>query len=156
MLLQKENVMPNPIDSNLITLISVITAASVSVLSIFVPIIVESLKARQARATSERDRLESATVELLRELSHLGRPIQGDVERSSNRPMQQVFSDLQVKHYVWERAIWKKLPEKYQVDVKTLRVKFESLLSNQKINDISQHLSEITEEILTLTRIASE
>jgi len=148
--------MPNTIDPNLITLISVIAAASVSVLSIFVPIIVESLKARQVRISSEKERLESATVELLRELSHLGRPIQGDVERSSSRPMQQVFSDLQVKHYVWERAIWNKLPEKYQKNVKTLRVKFESLPSSQKISDVSQHLSEITEEILTLTRIASE
>jgi hypothetical protein len=148
--------MQNTIDPNLITLISVVAAGSVSVLSIFVPIIVESLKARQARISSEKDKLEAATVELLRELSYLGRPIQGDIERSASRPMQQVFSDLQVKHYVWERAIWNKVSEKNQKNIKALRVKFEKLSSSQKISDISQQLSEITDEILSLTRIASE
>jgi hypothetical protein len=141
-------------DPTIVTLISVITTGLVSILSVFVPIILESRKAAQAKISAERDRLETTTLDLLREISNFRRPIEFDIEMSSTRPVQQVLSDMQVRHYAWECAIWYKIDEKYQEQVRALRQKFE-LMSSQNLGELARQLSDVTDEILTLTRIAS-
>jgi hypothetical protein len=140
-------------NSTLIALISVITTGLVSILSIFVPIIIESRKSRQASISAEKERVDTATLDLLREISHFRSPVQGDIEFSSRRPVQQVISDMQIKHYAWERAIWDKIGEKHQEQVVAVRKKFESL-SWHNLNEIATQLSNVTDEILTLSRIA--
>jgi hypothetical protein len=147
--------MESILNPTVITLISVITTGLVSILSIFLPSVIEWLKARQANISSEKDRIETTTLDLLREISHFRRPIQFDIESSSGRSVQQTISDMQVKHYAWERAIWNKVGEKNQKQIITLRQKFESM-SGQNLGELAQQLSDVTDEILTLTRIASD
>lgn len=147
--------MENILNPTLITLISVITTGLVSVFSIFVPIIIESIKTRKANIFAEKDKIETTTLDLLREISHFRRPVEFDIESSSRRPVQQTISDMQIRHYAWERAIWSRIDEKHQQQVIIIRHKFESL-SQQNLNELSQKLSDVTDEILTITRKASE
>ena len=144
----------NTVDSTVIALISVITTGLVSVLSIFVPIIIETRKSRQAGISARKDKLDMATLDLLREISHFRSPVQGDIEYSSQRLLQQVIADLQIKHYAWERAIWNNLDEKHQEQIVAVRKRFESL-SRNNLGELASQLSKVTDEILTLSRIAS-
>jgi hypothetical protein len=147
--------MESILNPTLITLISVITTGLVAILSIFVPIIIESLKARQANISSEKEKIDTATLDLLREIAHFRDPVPHNVESSSRRPVQQTISDLQIKHYAWERAIWNKIGEKHQGQVVILRQKFESM-SQRNLVELANQLSDVTDEILALTRIASD
>jgi len=146
--------MDSVLNSTLIALISIITTGLVSILSIFVPIIIESRKLRQASISSEKDKLDTATLDLLREISHFRSPVQGDIEYSSQRVLQQVVSDLQIKHYAWERAIWNNLDETHQKQIVAVRKSFEKL-SRNNLGELAKQLSDVTDEILSLSRIGS-
>lgn len=141
-------------DQTLVTLISVITASLVSILSIFVPMILDSRKAKRVSTLAERDRLETTTLDLLRELSNFRTPIWDSIEKSAGCPVQQAQSNLQVRHYAWECAIWSRLDQSHQQRVITLRERFEGL-SMQEIGKLAKQVSDTSDEILALTRIAS-
>jgi hypothetical protein len=141
-----------------VAVVSVLVSGIVAVSSLAVPIIVDKLRSSRERTAADLERVNTTTLDLLGELVHFRHWYQRDLEESSGRPIQQVYADLQRKHYAWERAIMPRLDEAGRDSVKKMRKRFEGIHAIEHITKdaSSSTLPDLSDEVLQLAYLATE
>jgi hypothetical protein len=134
------------------TIVSVIVTGVVAIVSVLVPFIIEWRKSKQEKIAAEMERIDKSMLELLGELSNFRHWVMDDIEMSARRPIQQVFTDLQVKHYAWERAVWSRLNADDRGRVIELRQRFEKV---HVPDELAKDVANLANEILSLTYSAT-
>ena len=138
-------------------MVSVIVSGIVALSSLLVPIIIDWRKSNRGKTTVKIEKINSAALELLGHLSHFRHWVWGDIEASaSGFPVQQVYTDMRVKHYAWEQAAWSHLDDHARERVRKLRRRFERLHTESDItkNASESDLPTLSDEILKLTHTA--
>ncbi len=141
-----------------VAVISVVVSGIVAICSLAVPIIVDERRSNRERTAADLARVNTTTLDLLGALVHFRHWHQRDLEESSGRPIQQVYAELQRKHYAWERAIMPRLDEAGRESVKKMRKEFESTHTIDHITKdaSSSTLPDLSHEILHLAYLATE
>jgi len=144
---------------SIVAIVSIIATGAVSILSGFVPVLIDSRKskreeiaAKQEKEAAEIESIDKTTLDLLSHLSHFRHWTVSDIEQSYHGPAQKAYSDLRAKHYAWEFTIWSKLNEAERERVKNLRKKFEEVHTPETIDE---DVSDLSQEILSLSTIAT-
>jgi len=132
--------------------VSVIVTGVVSISSIFVPFVIEWRRWVRGKKAAEFERIDESTLDLLSTLANLRHWVIRDIEMSAQRPIQQVYTNLQVKHYAWERAVWSRLEADDRRRVRELRQRFEFV---HKPDEFRESVSDLSDEILSLAYIAT-
>jgi hypothetical protein len=142
---------------SIVAILAMIVTGLVSILTGFVPVILDWRKSVRDREALEMSRIDQAMLELLGELSNFRHWVADDIEVAAECPLVAAYTKLQVKHYAWERAIWPRLSDEHREYARKLRREFEGLhepdgIANRERG--SEHLSELSERILSITYIA--
>jgi len=141
-----------------LTTIGVVSAASVSILSVFLPSHYERQRRKEEKADAEVRRIDETTLGFLEELSKFRHWTYESLEKvAGDRAVEHLYTDLQVAQYAWERAIWPKLGDQGRGKVKTMRTRLEGVHTP---NDLSRGANEsdvpaLADEILALARAAN-
>ena len=136
-----------------VAFVSVIGTVLVSILSVFVPVIVDGKKRNQHKEEASMERIRKSSLDLLSHLAHLRHWKIEDIEDSAGAPIQQVYSELRVKHYSWEQSIWSKIGQSNRDTVRNLRKEFESVHTPAGLKD---RYSDISEDVLSIAKDALE
>jgi hypothetical protein len=144
--------MQSTIDSSVITLVSVVATALVSILSVFVPVLVDWWKAKRQEKAAQAEETDKAALGLLANLAPFRHAVYNDIGFSAERDPVKLHSDLQVSHYAWERAVWPRLDDKDRDRVRKLRETFETV---RDPSEYTRRMQELSDEILAVTYIAS-
>ena len=152
----------------LVALVSVLVTGAVSIFSGFVPAFLDGRKARreerryqQDKVATENASIDQATLGLLDYLTKFRYRDSGNILRAFDgvHNILTVVSNLQSRYYTWESSVWAKLDSSSQQRVKLLREEFENLplptATDSKENPIADKLPALSDEILSLTRIAA-
>jgi hypothetical protein len=151
-LLLGEASMQSAVDSSIITLVSVITAGLVSILGVLVPVLTDFLKAKREENSAQMKEIDKATMDLLEIIAPLRNTDQTKVGYSAERAPFILQSDLQAKHYAWERAVWHHLRDNDRDRVRRLRGIFETV---RNISEYTKQMQELSDEILAVSYIAN-
>jgi len=141
--------------SDWLTAISVISAATVSILSVFLPSHYERQRRKEEKVDAEVRRIDETTLGFLKELSNFRHWTYESLEKiAGDRAVEHLYTDLQVAQYAWERAIWLRLDDQGRGKVKNIRTKLEGVHTP---NDLSKGPNDsdvpaLADEILSLAR----
>ena len=144
--------MQSAIDPLIITLVSVVAAALVSILSIFIPVLVNWYKAKRQEKVAQAEEIDKSVLDLLGNLAPFRHPDYIDIGISAECPTVKLLSDLQVSHYVWERSVWPHLGDEDRNRVRRLRKTFETV---RNFSEYTKQMQGLSDEILAITYIAS-
>jgi hypothetical protein len=134
-----------------VSIISVLGTVSIAIFSVVAPHFFDLKKVKLEAKTAQVRKINETALELLGRLSHLRHWVSQDIVASAGESVQQVYTELQVKHYAWEQAIWSKLNSDDQERVRKLRHEFEGVHTPDAFKD---RISDLSEEILSLTKVA--
>ncbi|HNT76394.1 MAG TPA: hypothetical protein PKH77_15370 [Anaerolineae bacterium] len=141
--------------SDWLTAISVISAATVSVLSVFLPSYYERRRRKEDKIDAEVKKIDETTLDFLRNLSKFRHWDYDSLEKiAEDRAVQYLYTDLQVTQYAWERAIWSRLDAQGRDKIKSIRTRLEGVHTP---NDLSRGVGDsdvpaLADEILALAR----
>ena len=141
--------------SDWLTAISVISAATVSVLSVFLPSYYERRRRKEDKIDAEVNKIDETTLDFLRNLSKFRHWDYDSLEKiAEDRAVQYLYTDLQVTQYAWERAIWPRLDAQGRDKIKSIRTRLEGVHTP---NDLSRgpgdsDVPALADEILALAR----
>lgn len=141
--------------SDWLTAISVISAASVSILSVFLPSHYERQRRKEEKVDAEVKRIDETTLGFLKELSNFRHWTTDSLkEIAGDRAVEHLYTDLQVAQYAWERAIWLSLDDQGRGKVKRIRTRLEGVHSpnDLSIDSADSDVPALAEKILTLAR----
>lgn len=89
-----------------LTIVSVISTAAVSILSVFLPSLNESQRRKEERIDAEMKRIDETTLNFLREISNFRHWTHDSLKKiAGDREIEHLYTDLQVAQYAWERAM---------------------------------------------------
>ncbi|MGC1376493.1 MAG: hypothetical protein WA821_09725 [Anaerolineales bacterium] len=145
--------MQSTIDSSIITLVSVIAAGLVSILSVFVPVLTDSLKAKRQEKSDRTKEIDKATLDLLEKIAPFRHTDYNKIGNAGGNDPSILQSDLQAKHYAWERAVWPRLHDNDRDRVRKLRVVFETA---HNLSEYTQKMQGVSDEILAVAYIATQ
>ncbi len=137
----------------IVAIISVLGTVLVAVLSILVPVVIDCRKSKRERDAVEVKMVDETALELLRHFSRFRHWTINDIEKSGDGTIQQAYTDLQVKHYAWEQAIWSRLSASDRERVRKLRKTFGDVHTPEALKG---QVSDLSEEILSLTKAATK
>jgi hypothetical protein len=141
--------------SDWLTAISVVAAAAVSILSVFLPSRYEQQRRKEEKVDAEIKRIDQCTLDFLHELANFRHWTSESLKKAGgDRELEQLYTDLQVAQYAWERGIWSKLDASGREEVKDIRRKLEGVHTH---NDLSRgpgdsDVPALSEKILNLAR----
>jgi hypothetical protein len=141
--------------SDWLTAISVVSAATVSILSVFLPSYYERQRRKEDKVNAEGKRIDETTLGFLKELSNFRHWTYESLEKiAGDRAVEHLYTDLQVTQYAWERAIWLRLDAQGRDKVKNIRTRLEGVHTP---NDLSRDPGDsdvpaLADEILALAR----
>ncbi len=144
--------------SELLTAIGVVSAASVSILSVFVPSYYDRQHRKEEKADAELRRIDETTLGFLAQLSNFRHWEPRSLQKiAGDRALEHLYTDLQVAQYAWERAVWPKLGDQDRAKVETIRTRLEGV---HTANDLSRRANEsdvpaLADQILALARAAN-
>ena len=134
-----------------VAIVSVVGTVLVSVLSVFVPMIVDAKKRKEERREASLERIRTSSLDLLSHLAHFRHWDISDIEDSARAPIQQVYSQLRVRAYAWEQAVWPKIDQASRDKVRSLRTEFEAVHTPAALKD---KYHQISDEVLSITKDA--
>jgi hypothetical protein len=137
----------------LVAIISVSGTIIISILNVLVPLITEKRKAKREEQKEEFELVHKSSTELLSQLSHFKHHVIADIESSANSPVQQVYSDLRMKFYAWEQAIWPFIKPEQRKVVVDIRQEIEDVHTPVDLRD---NYFEVSDEILRISKLATE
>lgn len=109
--------------------ISVVTSATVAILSLGLPLLFNFINDRakwnRERKAAETEKIDKATNELLDSLSLFRSADAGDYDADSKQ-FKEDYRKLLSKYYVWERAVWPKCSKIERMKLKSLRESIEA------------------------------
>jgi hypothetical protein len=143
---------------SIVAIIAVIITGIVSVVNGFIPLLINWITTRRESEKEIIQRIDQTTIELLKELSNFRHWVAKDIKDAAGTSLIKAYTNLQVKQYAWERAVWNQLDNNFQNRVRQLRFELETLhtptaISNEKRG--TSHLSELSSEILAITNMAT-
>lgn len=135
------------------TVISVISSGCVAIAGIMLPMLVnlfnEHVKWSREQKSSRAKRIDSSSIELLDVLADFR---SGNIAHATQRPIEEVYSNLLSKYYAWERTIGLYCKESEQERVRKLRAKFEE----RNYDSLYKNSADLANEILALSHFAEK
>jgi hypothetical protein len=144
--------------SEVLTAVSVIAAAAVSIFSVFLPSHYERQRRKEEKVDAEVRRIDETTLSFLGQLSNFRHWRYESLEKvAADRPVEHLYTSLQVAQYAWERAIWPRLDDQGHSRVRIIRARLEGVHTP---DDLSRgpgdsDVPALAEEILALARAVS-
>lgn len=164
------NLTPEQFIPLVITLVTIIVGAIVTIVNSRTPLQLEDRRAKREaeiektkleQEASERLReaksrtiakIDDATSALLRELSYLHHKDAHTASAAANTRIPKLFSDLLLAYLEWENSIWAEIPVEDQAKVETLRQHVTTIVE-QGLSNIT--IKSLTQQILILSRKAT-
>lgn len=143
--------------SDWLAAIGLISTATVSILSIYLPHHDEKQHREQDRADGEAKRIDKATLDFLGELSNFRHWTLESLAHIAgpDRAVEHLYTDLQVAQYAWEQAVWPRLGAEHRAQVKAIRTRLQRVHTHSDLSrgPGNSEVPDLADKVLAIARV---